>query len=171
MANLNIHPAPGLGDLTAGFFVVPQNPLQMAQEGISRVRSLGELVYGSFVVPQNPLYAYSTGQVQPIGQGSAGMPLMKHKHGGMTGLGCGDSCGCGGGGSCGCGGMGALDFSSTANFMTSLTSLATEDSLGLGVPNWAYAAGLLGVYLVLFSGSTGPSRVARGRRAYRAYAA
>lgn len=75
MANLNIHPAPGLGDLTSGFFIVPQNPLQMAREGISRVPSLGEFIYGSFVVPQNPFWAYSAGAVEPIGQGIAGIPL------------------------------------------------------------------------------------------------
>jgi hypothetical protein len=146
MANLNIHPAPGMGDLTSGFFVVPQNPVTMATEGISRVPTLGEFMSAAFVVPQNPFLAYVSGAVKPLGQGGMGD--------------CG--CGCGGHGSCG-GGMGALDLSS-------LTSLATEDSLGFGAPNWAYAAGALALYLFAFGGSTGPSRVGRARRAYRSYA-
>jgi hypothetical protein len=195
MANLNIHPAPGLGDLTQGFFIVPQNPLQMANEGISRVPSLGEFMAGSFVVPQNPFWAYSAGEVQPLGQGVAGTPLAaleglgyryrvgpnarprhlgslgaghagvgptaRHHH--LSGVGCADGGGCGCGGSCG-GGMGALDLSS-------ITNLAQEDSLGLGVPNWVYAAVAAGAYMFLFAGSTGSSRVGRARKAYRAYAA
>ncbi len=147
MANLNVHPAPGMGDLTAGFFVVPQNPITMATEGISRVPTLGEFMYGTFVVPQNPFKDYVTGAVRPLGQGANG----------MSGLGCG----CGG--SCGCG-MGALDLSS-------ITALATEDSLGFGAPNWAYAAGVALAYMFFFAGSGGPSRVSRARRAYRSYAA
>lgn len=155
MANLNIHPAPGLGDLTQGFFVVPQNPLQLAQEGVSRVRTLGEFMNGSFVVPQNPLMDYVANRVRPLGQGGPG----------LAGLGCGGDCGCGG--SCGCGGgggLGALDLSS-------ITSAATEDSLGFGLPNWGYAAVAAAAYMFLFAGSTGPSRVGRVRRAARAYAA
>lgn len=151
MANLNIHPAPGMGDLTSGFFVVPQNPIQMATEGISRVPSLGEFMSASFAVPQNPFAAYVSNRVTPLGTANLG----------LSGLGCGDGCGCGGG--CG-GGMGALD-------LASITALAKEDSLGFGAPNWAYAAGVLVLYMTLFSGSTGPSRVTRARRAYRSYAA
>lgn len=87
MANLNIHPAPGLGDLTSGFYVVPQNPLQMATDGISRVPSLGEFLTGSFVVPQNPFYDFTTGNVQPIGQGAAGTPMVRSLHGGKVSMG------------------------------------------------------------------------------------
>jgi hypothetical protein len=157
MANLNIHPAPGLGDLTQGFFVVPQNPLQLAQEGVSRVRTLGEFLDASFVVPQNPLMDYVANRVRPLGQGGPS----------LAGLGCGGDCGCGCGGSCGGGGgggLGALDLST-------ITNLASEDSLGFGLPNWGYAAVAAAAYMFLFAGSTGPSRVARVRRASRAYTA
>lgn len=152
MANLNIHPAPGMGDLTSGFFVVTQNPITMASEGISRVPTLGEFMSASFVVPQNPFLAYVSGRVMPLGQGAAGMGA----------LGCG-SCG----GTCG---MGALDFSSFSNFVNSLGPTLQEDSLGLGLPNYAYAGAALLAYMFFFSGSTGPSRVSRARRAYRSYA-
>jgi hypothetical protein len=143
-----------MGDLTSGFFVVPQNPIQMATEGISRVPTLGEFMAGAFVVPQNPFRAYITNSVTPLG--TAALP-------GMSGLGCA-SCG----GTCG---MGALDFSSFSNFTASLAPTLQEDSLGFGLPNYAYLGIGLLAYMFLFSGSTGPSRVARARRAYRSYAA
>lgn len=140
---LPVHPAPGFGDLVSGFFVVPQNPLQMAREGVSRVPTLGEFMSGSFTVPQNPLWDYSTGRVRPLGQGMGG------------------GCGCGGG--CGSG-MGALD-------MSSITTLVQQDSLGLGLPNWGYAAVAVIGYMFLFgtAGGTGRSRASRARRAYRSY--
>lgn len=160
---LPFHPAPGFGELVSGFYVVPQNPLRMAQEGISRIPTLGEFMYGSFPVPFNPLWNYVAGDVRPLGQG----------HTIFAGSG---MCGCGGdcGGGCGCGGgMGALDFSSMSGFMTSVSSLATQDSLGLGIPNWGYAAVGVIAYMFLFgtAGGTGKSRASRARRAYRSYAA
>lgn len=150
MANLSIHPAPGMGDLTAGFYVVPQNPIQMASEGISRVPTLGEFMSGSFPVPQNPFCDYVGGTVKPLGQGAAG----------MSGLGCGPNCGCG------MSGLGDLSSS-----LSSIESWLQQDSLGFGAPNWAYAAGAMAVYLVIFGGQKGTSRAYRARRAYRAYAA
>jgi hypothetical protein len=193
MANLNIHPAPGLGDLTQGFYVVPQNPLQFATEGVSRVTTLGELLAGSFVVPQNPFYSYSTGQVQPIGQGAAGTPMTKKMKGGgapslgdlvngnyvvpqnvfrvsggttgMSGLGDADGCGCGG--SCGgCGGMGDL----TADF----TQISTDFSAGnytnilsdtiASVPVWVYLAGVAALAFMSSSSSSSSSGGSRRRR-------
>jgi hypothetical protein len=62
MAHINYHPAPGLGDLLPGFFVVPQNPIMAAEQAAvgnpvqtTRVPQMGELVRASFTVPQNPL--------------------------------------------------------------------------------------------------------------------
>lgn len=159
MANLNIHPAPGFGDLTSGFFVVPQNPIQMAREGISRVPSLGEFMAAAFAVPQNPVLDYSYGDVRPLGQGASNVAFMDKK---LAGMGMGDcGCGCGGSGSCG---MGALDLSS-------ITSLAQQDSLGFGIPNWGYAAAAVIAYSFLFgnAGGTGQSRYRRARRAAAAY--
>ena len=81
MAHLPFHPAPGLGDLLPGSFVVPQNPVRgdgtplvpsvqaTAPGMVVRVPSLADLLQASFTLPQNPL--------RP----------------GMSGLGCG----CGGG--------------------------------------------------------------------------
>lgn len=58
MANLNYHPAPGLGDLLPGFIEVPQNPISGGvQRPISRVPTIGELIAGSQRLPQNPLMA------------------------------------------------------------------------------------------------------------------
>lgn len=143
MANLNIHPAPGLGDLMAGYYVVPQNPLQMAQEGVSVVPKLGDFVAASFVVPQNPLYAQITGTVAPIGQGIAGRKITMSKSGGGGLSGCGDGCGCGG--SCGCGdhgGMGDItaDFTKfTGDISGGNYSTAISDPI-LGIPMFAWLA-------------------------------
>lgn len=183
MANLNVHPAPGLGDLTSGFFVVPQNPLQMAAEGISRVPTLGEFIFGSFVVPQNPFWAYSAGQVQPIGQGSAGMPIgmimnadgswsMNKSAARAGGGGCGMSgvgnCGCGCGGSCGCSGgkgMGTIT-TDLSTFTTDLTSgnimQAFQDTI-FGIPVWGWLAGIVVLSQFMLAPSEGRSRVYRAR--------
>lgn len=188
MANLNVHPAPGLGDLTSGFYVVPQNPLQMAAEGVSRVPTLGEFLTGSFVVPQNPFFSYSTGQVQPIGQGAAGTPMFKkgHKSAGAPSLGDlvtgnyvvpqnpinkglsglhGD-CGCGCGGGCSGGGMGDLTADMTqieSDFSAGNYMNIFSDTI-LGFPTWAYLAGAAFLYMFLATPSEGSSRIHRGRR-------
>lgn len=152
MANLNVHPAPGLGDLTTGFFVVPQDPITMANEGISRVPSLGEFLDASFVVPQNPLRAQITGTVAPIGQGVAGMPIHRRGYRRNSGMGVSASrypddydrtlnnypgvgtslpfgglagVGCGGGSDCGCGCGGGL-----GTIATDLTQLQSDIAAG-----------------------------------------
>lgn len=55
MSHINRHPAPGIGDLLPGFYVVPQNPIRAAQQGIGYVPHFGELVPAMFTVPDNPL--------------------------------------------------------------------------------------------------------------------
>lgn len=82
---LSIHPAPGVGELMPGWFVVPQNPLRQASQFVNgravvaladeQTRAgytprIGELVAASFTVPQNPLVSH------------------------LSGCGCGGSCGC-----------------------------------------------------------------------------
>ena len=64
---LNYHPAPGLGDLLPGFFVVPQNPITDTQ-GTTYVPRIGDILPGSFPVPQNPIKDYMTGQLSLIGR-------------------------------------------------------------------------------------------------------
>ncbi len=61
MSRLQYHPAPGIGEILPGFYVVPQNPLRalsaepVRQLGITRTPHIGELVAANYVVPQNPL--------------------------------------------------------------------------------------------------------------------
>lgn len=55
MAHLPFHPAPGLGELLPGFFVVPQNPITAAVKGTQYIPHVGELLPASFSVPQNPI--------------------------------------------------------------------------------------------------------------------
>jgi hypothetical protein len=67
MSHIPFHPAPGLGDLLPGEFVVPQNPIRDAGTALVpsavglnggkpyRVAKLGDLMPGKFTVPQNPL--------------------------------------------------------------------------------------------------------------------
>jgi len=78
MSHINMHPAPGLGDLVPGFFVVPQNPILP----VRRVMGMGEFIEGKFIVPQNPILA------------ALGLPQ------GIQGLKGDCGCGCNGGGGC-----------------------------------------------------------------------
>jgi hypothetical protein len=67
---LDLHPAPGVGELMPGWFAVPQNPLRPGSRLLTNhIRAalvderskaryaprIGELVEASFTVPQNPL--------------------------------------------------------------------------------------------------------------------
>lgn len=54
MAWINHHPAPGLGDLLPGWFVVPQNPITQPHE-MKRVESIGEFLPARLMLPYNPL--------------------------------------------------------------------------------------------------------------------
>lgn len=142
MANLNRHPAPGLGDLMSGYFVVPQNPIQMASDGVSVVPALGDFMAASFVVPQNPLRDQVLGITAPIGQGISGRKM------GLSGCG-GDSCGCGG--SCGCsGGMGDIssDFTKfTSDITSGNISAAISDPI-MGIPAFAWVGGLIAIMML-----------------------
>lgn len=165
MAQLNYHPAPGLGEMMPGWFAVPQNPIK-DRSGVSYVPSIGEILPGAFVVPQNPIKDYTSGQVKLIGQrggGAAGQ--INGQPVGVSGIGGG--CGCGGG--CG-GGSGMGDIStewtqlstdlSNGNIMTALTT----DTL-FGLPVWGYVA-VLGVYLMAGGSNSHVNRVRRAARAY-----
>lgn len=54
MAHINRHPAPGFGELTRGWWVVPNNPFQPPVVK-GRVTGTGELVAANWTLPQNPL--------------------------------------------------------------------------------------------------------------------
>lgn len=154
---LTHHPAPGLGDLLPGFFVVPQNPLQP----VTYTPRIGEIMPGSFVVPQNPIMAYTTGNVRPIGTGN-----------GISGCGCGGSCG-----GCGGGKINGSPISGIGDWTTDWANISGKATAGdfmgvlqatvFGVPVWAVGAGLA---LVMFAGGSEHSYAGRGRRAARAAA-
>lgn len=93
MAHIGRHPAPGLGELIPGSFVVPQNPIMAA----SYIPHIGELLPASFVIPQNPLIA---AMLTPAGTGMPNNTRGLTYGSGLSGLGGG--CGCRGG-MCGCG--------------------------------------------------------------------
>lgn len=168
MAGINRHPAPGLGELQPGWFVVPQNPMQGP---VSYIRGIGDILStDGFTVPQNPVAGYNAGHVLPIGVQPGQRGTINNKPVGVGGLG-GLGCGCGGGGAspCGCsGGLSGIgdDFTklttdlSNGNIMDALVN----DTL-LGVPVWAYGV-LAAVFL--FAGGEGHSYASRGRRAGRA---
>ncbi len=153
MAQLNYHPAPGMGDLLPGFYVVPQNPVQP----VKYIRGISEILPGSFPVPQNPVKDYTRGQTKLIGQN------------GMSGCGCG----CGGGSSCGQinGIKGVGDLSTDWGTFTGDISAgnygAALQATIFGVPIWAIGGALA---LVLFAGGEKHSYAGRGRRAARAAA-
>lgn len=147
--NLNYHPAPGLGDLLPGFFVVPQNPIQP----VKYIRGIAEILPGSFPVPQNPVKDFTRGQTKLIGQG-------------VSGCGCGGSCG-------GCNGqingVGVGDLSTDwGSFQTAISSgdyMGALKSTFFGIPVWAVGGALV---LLMFAGGEKHSYYGRGRRAARA---
>jgi hypothetical protein len=154
---LNHHPAPGLGDLLPGFFVVPQNPIKDATTYVPRI---GEILPASYAVPQNPIKDYMSGRLNLIGR-EPGVPGMVNGKG-VSGCGCGGSCG-------GCGGLG--DISSdmakiSSDFTAGNYGQILQDSI-VGIPVWAICAGLLAL---MFVGGEKHSYAGRGRRAYRAAA-
>jgi hypothetical protein len=139
MAHLSFHPAPGLGDLLAGYFVVPQNPIRDAgtplvpsvqathPNKVMRVKHIGELLRASFTVPQNPL-------IRTLADGG--------QTSGMAGL--------------GCSGLGCLGATGVFGGETTDTgSFLTSDSLGVGFPNWGIiaASGLVAWMLFMPGGS------------------
>lgn len=154
MAQLNYHPAPGLGDLLPGFYVVPQNPIQP----VKYIRGIAEILPGAYVVPQNPVKDFTRGQTKLIGQGVSG---------------CG--CGCGGSGACGSGqingigvrGLGDLstDWSSFTGSISSGDYMGALKSTFFGVPVWAVGGALV---LMFFLGGEKHSYYGRSRRAARA---
>ena len=155
---LNYHPAPGLGDLLPGFFVVPQNPITDNQ-GTTYVPRIGDILPGSFPVPQNPIKDYMTGQLSLIGRQPGTQGTINGKPAG-GGCGCGGSCGnpaCGGG-------LGDI----TAD-MAKISSDISAGNYGqvfsdtvFSVPVWAIAGGLV---LLFFMGGEKHSYYHRTRRA------
>ena len=68
MAQLNFHPAPGLGNLAPGWLLLPYNPISpgtpmVASLGAAmprrpiRIPRMGDLLSGRYVIPQNPILA------------------------------------------------------------------------------------------------------------------
>lgn len=160
--NIGYHPAPGLGELQPGWFVVPQNPVDGP---VTYIRGIGDILStGGFTVPQNPVISRASGVIMPIGTvpGAPAQINGKPVSGGL-GCGCGGSCGCGGG-------MGDISSEWTqlqtditaGNYMNALTT----DTL-FGIPTWGYLA-LLGVFM--FAGGSEHSYAGRGRKAARAAA-
>lgn len=151
MPHIPFHPAPGFGDLSPGWFVVPQNPMRSdgtalvpsvqatAPGRVVRVPSLNDLVQASFVVPQNPLVPHLSG---------------------LRGLGCGCSqLGCDGG----------RDFYALNGIADDLSSsfdgvkdwLQSPSPVAASVPNWMlYGGAAVAAYFAFSSGSNAP----RGRR-------
>ena len=167
MPHLSLHPAPGLGELMPGWFVVPQNPIApdstplvptpQARSGGKPVYipRMGELMPAKFTVPQNPLVRELCGL-------------------GVLGGGC-SGCGSSGEAKCkqGCGCPSAIGFSGLGDLSNVMDSLTT------GYMPWLIGGGLL---LLFMSGRGGsyredvarvrskhPTRLGRVRRAVASY--
>lgn len=154
MSHLNFHPAPGLGDLLPGMFVVPSNPIRdagtalvpsvqaTAPNQVLRVKGIGELLQAAFTVPQNPI----------IRTLASGGPCN-----GMAGLGCG----------CGCGMSGLGDTAGTGSW----TDFFTESTIISGIPNGLiYGGGLALAYMLLAPGGSEYRKKSRALRSqYRGY--
>lgn len=148
--NLPYHPAPGLGDLLPGYFVVPQNPVTSRDYGVTVKPGIGDVLPAAFSVPENPILNYVSGKVKPIGQGASD-----------------GGCGCGGGcGSCGSGGtingMGVGDLTADWNSFSSTLSqgniMGAVQSTFMGIPVWLLAVAAVAVPMLMQGGG------GRGRR-------
>lgn len=85
MSMIAYHPAPGLGLMLPGWFVVPNNPLQ-ARQAVAYQPTLGEIMPARFVVPENPLLrALSLGAAPKCLCSSMGCGMGCPTHG-MAGL-------------------------------------------------------------------------------------
>ena len=160
MPHINLHPAPGLGELMPGWHVVPQNPIApdytelvptpQARSGGHPVYigRISELMPAKFTEPENPIR-------RAMGMGNCG------------------SCGCGGNCKRGCGCPSAIGFSGLGD----LSDIA--DTLTTGYMPWILGGGLV---LLLLSGrgksyredvrrvrARHPTRLARARRAVAAF--
>lgn len=143
MSQINFHPAPGLGDLSPGWFVVPQNPLRgdstvlvpsvQASAGGRVVRKphIGEFVAASFVVPQNP--------------------VARNLMTGMNGLGCGCSTP-----ACGDfryqGGLQGFDVASVETWAGQPSGLSVGS---MALPNWlVYGGAAAAAFFLLMPGGS-----------------
>lgn len=167
MAHIGHHPAPGLGELIPGSFVVPSNPIVPS----SYIPHIGELLPASFPVPQNPLIAAIS---SPPGYG---LPNQ-------AGLGCGCSTGCGSGmcgnrglsglgadcgcigGMCGCGmgqlGMDPMTLALVAGGLVLAYLLLVPGGKGYRERKAALQQEYSGKYAALRSKERGYKRLARG---------
>jgi hypothetical protein len=173
--HLSMHPAPGLGELVPGSFVVPQNPLVPgAFTGeVSYIPRAVERLPGRWTMQSNPLYKALNGGINGVSVGTGGCDDC-------TGMGCGGGCaaggGCGCGGSCGgagsCGvgcGMGSIS-DSIASAWASVTG--SFSGLAASVPGGSYtlaaAAGLLLLLAFRPGGSEYKRAVGSAKAQYRA---
>ena len=139
MSNIGFHPAPGLGDLINGWFIVPQNPIRDASQAtvivpsvqatapgqILRKPTLAEYLPATFRVPQNPLA----------------------KQLGMAG----------------CAGCGMGDLS-----VSGFTDWAQQTSPIASLPNWVvYGAGAVAAWLLLMPGGSEYRAARSEHRGYR----
>jgi len=146
----NVHPAPGLGALVPGFFVVPQNPIDDANgggmRGVGYIPHIGELLAAQFDVPQNPLRTNALAK-SPFG------------------CGCGGGCG-GKGASCSCGqvsinGIGALSFPDLGNLNFSPSAIIGGTA---GMSTYLVLAGAGLLAMSLLSRGTGYREAVSGAR-------
>lgn len=131
MANLRMHPRSqdqrALGELLPGWFDVPQNPVTMAQDGITYKPGVGEIMQGRYVVPQNPVLDFSRGQVKMLGTsgGNCDPGLGCACDGSINGMSLGDIQG---------------DFTTIQDSIANGNWAAVLTDTIMGIPVWTFAA-------------------------------
>ena len=151
MSMIAYHPAPGLGLMLPGWFVVPNNPFE-ARQAIGYQPTLGEIMPARFAVPENPL-------LRALSLGAAPKCLCS-------------SMGCGMG--CPTHGMAGLpemweQVKSTATGAWSTVTGAVSGALAGGWTTYALlGGGALVLYMMLARGGGYRSAARRARQEYRA---
>ncbi len=162
-----------MGDLVAGAFPIPQNPIMDAVNAnaarvvainSARKKGVGDLTPGSYPVPFNPFFSQ---QMNPVISGQSSMlgprAMMSDTSNALASSVASMTTGP-------TATLTGFDLSSVTNSLTSslpsgIGDVLASDPLGIGVPVWVIAAGALAVYMFKAQPRPESSRYHRARRA------
>lgn len=140
-----------MGDLVAGSFPIPDNPILLGLAQKTGMTSLGDLVNAAFPLPQNPITsATSMDRPKVLTPDDTRNALVRSLTAAKTGpvsmsKGMGDA---------------ASSLQSIGSVLDNSISLG-----GIDIPGWALALGALGVVMWLSGGKSGKTRYHRIREA------
>ena len=141
----------GMGDLVAGAFPVPDNPILLGTAQKTGLTNLGDLVAASFRVPQNPITSATSMDTPKVLTQTPRNALVRSLTAARKGAvsnaaGMGDA---------------TSVLTSTGQFLDQSTTM-----FNYTMPNWVLAGTGLAIAFYLLTGKTGPNRAQRFRAAH-----